>query len=324
MVKGGVEGSYRLYAMRFSNGHAVKGELALACTLPQLKRGDTGTVNLLEPSIALNGKLLPFDTARKVASRKFIAEVAVTDEGIRFSRLCSHYLPFEDKVIGPDYYFGDDYVDYPRQTGAVDAVALVQRHCPAGRLLDIGCALGIYTRAFLDAGFDAYGMDISEFAIGEAAKRVGARRVRHASLDTAEIPFRGEFDAFWLWDVLEHCAAPEAALVKVTCQARPGAHLFVHTSNADSLTHRIFGSDWEGYSDYSHRGVDQVTCSNLRLWLHRLGWEIVEWECSNIWVEGVDPVVLRLREVFHESPELRLMLEESDLGDAIRAVARKR
>ena len=103
-----------------------------------------------------------------------------------------------------------------------------------------------------------------------------------------------------------------------------GALLFLHTSNGDSLTHRLFGKDWEGYSDYSHYGVEQVTCSSLRVWMEKFGWDVIHWECGKIWTEGIDPVLIRLKEVFSLIPELRVFLEEMELGDTIHLVARQR
>lgn len=313
-----------VHSMAFASVTAVKGEPSLHLKIPAVKRSDVLCVNLTEPAALLNGVKLTTDYVQQRGARKFVSEVTLSSGGVRRRRLCSHYLPFDNKPVGSDYYFGDDYVNYPQQTAAADGVALVKRYGVSGRLLDIGCALGIYTKAFLDIGFDAHGMDVSEFAISEAAKRVGAERVRCASLEADDIPFAGEFDVLWLSDVLEHFAAPEAALAKATQHAASGAWLFLHTSNADSLTHRLFGKDWEGYSDYSHYGADAVTCASLRAWLDKLGWEIVEWECRNIWIEGIDPVMIRLKEVFHKSPELQVLLDEADLGDAIRLVARKR
>ena len=322
IIQGGSNATYRLHTMEFAGVEPVVGEVVVECPLPELQRGDLVSVNLLKPSISVNGHRVPADMTRREA-RKFVSELRLTAGDGQFSRLCSHYLPFQQKAIGNDYYFGDDYVDYPRQTAAADGVSLVKQHCPGGRLLDIGCALGIYTQAFREAGFDAFGMDISEFAVAEAAKRVGADRARCASLETTGIPFEGNFDVIWMWDVLEHFADPRAALARVTERVARGGWLFLHTSNADSLTHRMFGADWEGYSDYSHYGVDLVTCSSLRAWLRELTWETKSWQCRNIWVEGLDPVVLQLRQVFLSSPQLQVLLEEADLGDAIRVVGRK-
>ncbi len=323
MLLSGTDCSYRLYAMEYTDVQPVVGELLAECRLPELRRGDVLSVDLTTSVVSRNGTPMPVATAVRSEARKFVAEVQLSADGERYSRLCSHYLPYDRKPIGGDYYFGDDYIDYPRQTATADGVALVTQHCASGRLLDVGCALGLYTAAFLEAGFNAFGMDASEFAIAEAARKVGSERVRCASLEEAGVPFRGDFDVIWMWDVLEHFADPRESLATVSRRVPSGGLLFLHTSNGDSLTHRLFGVDWEGYSDYSHYGVDRVTCASVREWLEELGWDIEDWQCRNIWVEGLDPVPLRLQEVFHSSPELRVLLDEADLGDAIRVVARK-
>jgi 2-polyprenyl-3-methyl-5-hydroxy-6-metoxy-1,4-benzoquinol methylase len=315
--------SFRLHAMSFADGARRAGELVLACNLHAIERGDILTVDLLKPSLSLNGlKLEPYE-ARRITTRKFVSEIQQNVEGRRYSRLCTHYFPYDDKRIGRDYYFGDDYVDYGT-TSAEGGLALLRRYAAGGRLLDIGCALGIFAKAFLDAGLDVYGTDISEFAIEQASLLVGPHRVRRADLDSDDIPFDGYFDTIWMSDVIENFAVPEVVLAKVSSRACKGALLFLHTSNSDSLTHRLFGKNWEGYSDYSHHGVDQVTCSSLRVWMDEFGWEIIHWECGNIWAEGIDPVLMRLKEIFGLIPELRVFLEEMELGDAIQLVARKR
>ncbi len=319
----GLDLSFRLHTMSFTNGTLGAGDLLLACNLPAIERGDVLTVNVLEPSLSLNGLRLQPQEARHITTRKFVSEIQQNFEGRRYSRLCTHYLPYDDKKIGQDYYFGDDYVDYGK-TSPSGGLALLKRYAAHGRLLDIGCALGIFAKAFLDAGLDVCGTDISEFAIEQASLLVGANRVRRADLDADDIPFEGYFDTIWMSDVIEHFAAPQAVLAKVSSRARKGALLFLHTSNSDSLTHRLFAKDWEGYSDYSHHGVDQVTCSSLRAWMDEFGWEIIHWECGNIWAEGCDPVLMRLKEIFGLIPELRVFLEEMELGDAIQLVARKR
>jgi 2-polyprenyl-3-methyl-5-hydroxy-6-metoxy-1,4-benzoquinol methylase len=314
---------YHLYTMAFAGTRPTPGKLCLATCVPAVKQGATLEVNLLDATVSLDGQALTPLEHDPHQSRKFIAELQVTCEENVFRRVCSHYLPFDNKPIGRDYYFGDDYSDYPRQTEVEDALRLVRAYCSGGRLLDVGCALGVYTRAFLDTGFDAHGVDISEFAIAEAAKRVDPDRVRQCNLDVEEVPFVQPFDVVWMWDVLEHSVSPRQLLERVTCRASGGAHLFIHTSNADSLTRRLFGKDWEGYSDYSHHGIEQISVTSLAKWLKELGWGILDWKCHHMWVGGADPVLLRLRDAFHRIPELALFLSERNLGDMISVVARK-
>src|ERR1700722_2543347 len=50
--------SFRLHAMSFTDGTRGAGDLVLACNLPAIERGDVLTVNVLEPSLSLNGSKL--------------------------------------------------------------------------------------------------------------------------------------------------------------------------------------------------------------------------------------------------------------------------
>ena len=116
---------------------------------------------------------------------------------------------------GKDYYFGDDYLNYPVGTTTHNALNLVKKYCSGGSLLDVGCAMGIYTSAFLTAGYDAFGADISEFAISEAKKLVGHEHARRCNFDIDEIPFDGPFDVIWFRDALEHSSKPFELLNKM-------------------------------------------------------------------------------------------------------------
>ena len=323
-VSMGTNLQYVLSSMEYSGRQPITGQPCISLEVGDVYFGDVLRVNLLGHEILLNDKKIECKWNDYKPSRKYIANFQASI-GIQIqNRVCSHYLPYERKPISKDYYFGDDYTEYPLHTKAASALDLIRYYCEKGRLLDVGCALGIYTKAFLDAGFDAYGMDISEFAVSEAQKRISSERITQCDIDKNNIPFDAPFDIFWVWDVLEHLANPKLLLNKITEKASKSSYLFLQTSNADSLTHQIFGSDWEGYSDYSHYGIDQVTAKSLRSWLDEMDWEILEWKCFNLWIFGNDPVNAKLHDAFSRIPELKLFLSERELGDGLRVVARKR
>lgn len=322
-VSEGTNLRYVLSSMEYSGRRPVVGHPYISLEIGNICFGDVLRVNLLSHEILWNGKKIDCKWDDYKLSRKYIADFQVSTGNQIRNRICTHYLPYEGKPIGEDYYFGDDYTEYPLHTETAFALDLVRRYCEKGRLLDIGCALGIYTKAFLDAGFDAYGVDISEFAISEAQKRLPVDRVKRCDIDKNNIPFDASFDIFWMWDVLEHSVNPKAILNKISENAPQGSYLFLRTSNANSLTHQIFRFDWEGYSDYSHYGIDQVTAKSLRRWLDESGWKILEWKCFNIWVFGNDPVNAKLRDTFARIPELELLLSERELGDGLQVIARK-
>jgi len=317
---GGNNFSYQL----FNEGKLA--EPVLSLHVPQVAEGDHLRVNIATRQATLNGREIAIQKGREADSRKFLAQLRLQSAQGPMHYQCPHYIPWDGKEVGREYYHGEDYKDYipAAEADSASKIALIKKYRQSGRLLDVGCALGVYTKAFQGAGFDAYGIDFSQYAIGEAAKRVGESRAKQCDLDVQPIPFGGQFDIFYAWDVLEHAGDPRGLIKKLTDAAAPGALLVMHTSNADSLTHKIRGGDWEGFSDYSHRGVTQVTANSVRQWLTDLGWNIVSWKITGIWAPWTDPANARLSQAFTNIPELRAILEQLELGDFLFVVAELR
>lgn len=315
--------AYRLFALPLQPSPVSCRELRLSLDLTAVQAGDSLTVELATSRASLNDRWVHPARERIPQARRFIAEISGLSLRDRARRVCGHYLPFVGKPIGKDYYFGDDYGDYPREARVQDGVTLVTSYCSKGRLLDIGCAMGGHVSGFVKAGFDACGVDVSPFAIEQARMQFESQRFKQADLDVAGVPFPGQFEILWMWDVLEHFSHPQEVLAKVTTCASEHGWLFLHTSNADSLTHRLWGSDWEGFSDYSHYGVGQITTSSLRAWLDSLGWRIVSWRCYGVWLERWDSVAAGLDEVCGRSEELQALIRERELGDFLCVVARR-
>ena len=325
MQNEGKELSYTLYTMASSQPHKWKrGQKCLSFKIPEIKPGDLIEVDLIEKIVWINEAIYKHIlTYRNQVTRKYIADFRMVSDKIELARSCSHYLQYQNKRISKDYYFGDDYINYPYHTNPSNAVSLVKKYKTKGKLLDIGCALGIYTNEFSKAGFIAYGIDISSYAITEAKSKNHPDRFSQCNIDEEEIPFKISYDIFWLWDILEHVSNPLGLLEKITKKSASNSFLFLRTSNSDSLTHQILGSDWEGYSDYSHFGVDQVSATKLKKWMKDLGWHIIEWKCDSIWVEGTDPILKCLKLVIKKVPELRLLVSERNIGDSILMIAKR-
>src|SRR5205814_9111328 len=117
-------------------------------------------------------------------------------------------------------------------------------------------------------GVDAYGIDASDWAIAEASKRVPSGHVFQCAAGSVPLPAaltaHAPFGALVLWAVLEHFPDPFGTLALLAAETRPDALLVINTSNADSATHRLLGCAWEGYVDWTHPGVQQVSVAQLR------------------------------------------------------------
>ena len=115
-------------------------------------------------------------------------ETAKTDEHIRISREYG-----EMYFDGPrEYGYGGYNYDGRWQPVAKDIIQHFSLK-PGSRILDIGCAKGFLVKDLLNEGMDAYGLDISEYAIKNCEEEV-IGRLHHGKAD--KIPFKDNtFDA---------------------------------------------------------------------------------------------------------------------------------
>ena len=174
--------------------------------------------------------------------------------------------------------------------------------------------------AALDAaGFESIGLDISDWAVRQAAQRLGPGRVWMCDVENGELPhevrWRRPFGTLVLSSVFEH--------FKLSQLSGPGTKLFIDTTNAESLTHALFDRQWEGYFDWTHLGIEQVSVKSLRQELPRLGWRIEELVTRIVWDGSADPTRATLREWWAADARFRRLLTERELGDLITCVAVK-
>ena len=92
-----------------------------------------------------------------------------------------------EEVIKISREYGEMYFDGPREYGyggynydgrwvpvAKDIIEYFKLK-PGSKILDVGCAKGFLVKDLLDQGIDAYGLDISEYAINNCEKEVIGR-----------------------------------------------------------------------------------------------------------------------------------------------------
>jgi len=90
-------------------------------------------------------------------------------------------------------------------------------------ILDVGCGLGMYVRAFLRFSQDVHGVDLDEAKVAEASRDLD--NIRTASAEDLPYP-DGTFDVVLSHEVIEHVADDRRALaeaVRVLRTPDPGA-----------------------------------------------------------------------------------------------------
>ncbi len=124
-----------------------------------------------------------------------------------------------------------------RRMSVMDSV-----HRKGGRrtLLDIGCAYGPFLAAASEAGWTAFGTDISDDAVGYVQNRLHFPAVRadFPEIDTASEFGVNHFDAVTMWYVIEHFSSLDAVLRKVNSLLRKGGIFAFSTPSAEGISCR--------------------------------------------------------------------------------------
>jgi 2-polyprenyl-3-methyl-5-hydroxy-6-metoxy-1,4-benzoquinol methylase len=251
----------------------------------------------------------------------------IARDGRRMQRLTGHYVPVADRVVEGEYFQGENYVDHEAQSAGDHAhiVGLLRRHGARGPVLEVGCATGGLLAALDAAGLPSVGVDMSDWAVARAAERLGPDRVWACDVERdplpAEIKAQGPFGAIVLAAVFEHFSDPFGVLATLTSAAARGGLLVITSTNAGGLSRALFGAQWEGHFDWTHRGIDLVSAESLREELPRLGWRIAELATHSVWDAASDPTRATVREWWAADARFRRLLAERDLGDLITCVA---
>lgn len=125
----------------------------------------------------------------------------------------------------------------------------VEQFSQGKRLLEIGCATGVMLDVARNAGWEAVGIDLSEYAVSVAQ----SKGLEAYAGDTDSLSLEGEpFDAVLMLDLLEHLPDPASALLAANRLLKPRGVVYVVTPAIDSLSARIQRHRWPHYKPVEH------------------------------------------------------------------------
>ncbi len=125
--------------------------------------------------------------------------------------------------------------------------AFLRRFRRRGRILDVGCGLGLFLHALDPARWDRYGLELMPVPYQQAVRLLGPTRVLQRELTAASFP-HAHFDVVTFWDVLEHLPNPRQALEETFRILRAGGLLLISLPNWASYQARRFQQDWYALS----------------------------------------------------------------------------
>jgi SAM-dependent methyltransferase len=125
-------------------------------------------------------------------------------------------------------------MDREKFSGLLDELEPFRR---AGRLLDVGCSIGLFLKLAEERGWQGRGIEFSDRARAYAQGELG--------LEVIETPLEvagyedASFDVVTLNSVIEHVNDPPRMLAEIRRTLAPGGALYIITPNVDSLACRI-------------------------------------------------------------------------------------
>jgi ubiquinone/menaquinone biosynthesis C-methylase UbiE len=143
-----------------------------------------------------------------------------------------------------------------------------------GRLLEIGCGIGVDSIQLAKCGFDVTAVDLTENALAIAKDYATLRNVsvdfRLGNAENLEFEERS-FDFVYSFGVLHHTPDIEASVAEVHRVLKPGGKAYIMLYHRDSIVngvHRMFWLPYESPRDrddhcpvvytYSRRGVRKL------------------------------------------------------------------
>ncbi len=209
---------------------------------------------------------------------------------VRCEQCGLHYLNPQPTMAELVRYYPEDYAPFTTPSpehlpilqrlsvryGLAKRRQAVTRYKPRGRLLEIGCANGMFLDAMRQTGdWQVQGVEVSDAPVRVAREQLGLK-IFHGLLPDGQFP-DDAFDAVVMWDVLEHVHGPKETLLEIHRVLKPDGILVLRVPQLDSWDRSLFGPYWVGWDAPRH--LTLFSQQTLGLILARTGFCVERMMC---------------------------------------------
>jgi 2-polyprenyl-3-methyl-5-hydroxy-6-metoxy-1,4-benzoquinol methylase len=141
------------------------------------------------------------------------------------------------------YYEGEDRDYIAQQAERINifqrTIRFIEKFCPGGNILDIGCATGLLLEVARKRNWNTRGVELNRFFADFARMKLNLD-VINANVEDIDFP-AGSFDVIVMWDSLEHTPDPYLVLSKAYGWLKKGGYIFINFPNVESIFAKIMG-----------------------------------------------------------------------------------
>jgi SAM-dependent methyltransferase len=205
---------------------------------------------------------------------------------------------------------------WDRRYGMHKRQRAIERCCPGGRLLDVGCATGNFLYEMARSGrWQVEGVEPNVEAARYGQDHLGLT-IYIGELTAVDLP-AGAYDVITMWNVFEHLHDPMANLRAVARLLKTGGWFVFSIPNLGSWERHLLGKYWMGWELPRH--LYYPSASLMAAMLHEVGMELRGWQCLvgaypsfllslRFWLEGVRGRTLLTRRILTLSASLPVRL----------------
>ena len=188
---------------------------------------------------------------------------------VREDVVLSEYRTAETNDLWFDVLTSERQLALDREKFA-EVLDLLEPYRGEGRLLDVGCSIGLFLDLARERGWDGVGIEFAPRALAYAREQY---RLEVLDVPLDEAGFADEsFDAVGLLSVLEHTNEPRRMLGDVARVLRPGGAVYVVVPNVESLACRVLHERARTFDGRNH--LVYFSPSTLRDCLDRCGFDV--------------------------------------------------
>ncbi|MSR71083.1 MAG: class I SAM-dependent methyltransferase [Candidatus Taylorbacteria bacterium] len=200
-------------------------------------------------------------------------------------------------IYSGDYFHGATggfgYIDYeidkePMIPAFTKYIDLIEKNSlRKGKLLDVGAATGFFIKMAGNRGWEAEGVEISDYAASQA--RANGHKVKTGSLSSIVTPPE-TYSVITMFDVFEHFNDPEKELKIAHKSLSKEGLIMINTPNSGSLYAKLLGKNWHLLVPPEHLFL--FNQKSLGIMLERVGFKVIM--TSNIGKKFTLSYILRM------------------------------